>query len=64
MARFRCPTCLSAGNFNYTGDTACPSCGSHLVQLALSIDELLDVHPDAFEDIDREIAEFEVLARP
>ncbi|NEW97151.1 hydrogenase maturation nickel metallochaperone HypA [Rhodopseudomonas sp. BR0G17] len=63
MARFRCPDCRAEGPFEYDGTMACPSCGSARVQFALTIEELLDVHPNAFDDIDREIAEFETLTR-
>lgn len=63
MAHFRCPCCQCEGTFIYRGQTACPVCRSSRWDLAISMEELLGVHPDAFDDIDREIAEFEHLTR-
>jgi Zn finger protein HypA/HybF involved in hydrogenase expression len=45
MARFRCRACRAEGTFEYTGDHACPNCGSRDVQLAIAIEELSDNDP-------------------
>ena len=45
MASFRCRAYGREGTFEYDGRRACPHCGTHHVQFALSIDELTDNDP-------------------
>jgi Zn finger protein HypA/HybF involved in hydrogenase expression len=53
MARFRCRACGEEGEFEYRpGEHACPRCGDHNVQIALSIAELPDDDP-IIEQIER-----------
>jgi hypothetical protein len=51
MARFRCRDCFGEAKIEYrTGIRSCSRCGSHSVQIALSIKEIPDDDPlwDAF----------------
>lgn len=45
MARFRCRSCSSEGTMTYDCNHACPRCGSHDVQIALSVEDLSDDDP-------------------